>query len=247
MPNGRPLILVIDDDPALLKLMRRSLELDGYDVSTAADGKTGLQLIEDEEPALVLLDIMMPDVDGFRVCERVRSFLNVPIIMLTAKGRLEDMVHGFDVGADDYVTKPFSTDELLARVKTVLRRTTFPKRMPGPPFTSNGLRIDFANRQVTINGKEVILTPTEYRVLCPLALNAGRVITHDQLLTEVWGEEYRGNTYILKTFVSRLRKKIKDDPSNPKYIVTRPGIGYIFKKPIPEAICDRTNSYYGER
>jgi len=223
-------VLVVDDDPGLLKLVRHTLEMEGYDVTTASDGKTGLQLIEDEQPSLVLLDIMMPGLDGFQVCERVRKYLKVPIIMLTAKSRVDDVVHGFDVGADDYVTKPFGTDELLARVKTILRRSMPQDRTRRPPLTCDGLCIDFANRQVTKNGKEVILTPTEYRLLCPLAANAGRVITHNQLLSEVWGWEQRGNPHILKTFIARLRKKIETDPSNPKYITTRPGIGYMFKK-----------------
>ena len=231
MPTQENSILVVDDDPGLLKLMRHTLEMEGYDVTTASDGKTGLQLIEDEQPSLVLLDIMMPGMDGFQVCQRVRKYLKVPIIMLTAKSRVDDMVQGFDVGADDYVTKPFGTDELVARVKTILRRTGSQDRMRRSPFTSDGLRIDFANRQVTIDGKEVILTPTEFRVLCPLAANAGRVITHNQLLSEVWGWEQRGNPHILKTFVARLRKKMGDDPSKPKYIVTRPGVGYMFQKP----------------
>lgn len=231
MPHRKPSILVIDDDPGLLKLVSRNLELEDYQVITAIDGETGLQLIEDEEPALVLLDIMMPGLDGFQVCERVRQFSEVPIIMLTAKGRAEDIVHGLDTGADDYVIKPFDTNELLARVKAVLRRAKFPEEMPQPPFTSGELCIDFSQHRVTIAGKEVMLTPTEYRILCLLARNAGRVITRDHLLTEVWGWEYRGSTHILQVAVARLRKKIGGDPSNPKYIITRPGIGYTFKKP----------------
>ena len=202
---------------------------------TASDGKTGLQLIEDEDAALVLLDIIMPGLDGFQVCERTRHFSNVPIIMLTAKSRIEDVVNGLDTGADDYVTKPFGTDELLARVKATLRRSRFPEEMVQPPFTSGKLHIDFAQHRVTLDEKEVILTSTEYRLLCLLACNAGRVLTQDQLLTEVWGWQYHGDVHILQVAVNRLRKKIGDDPNNPKYIATRSGIGYIFKEPPQEA------------
>ncbi|MCX5999233.1 MAG: response regulator transcription factor [Chloroflexi bacterium] len=231
MPSRKPLILVIDDDRGLQKLARRSLELEGYRVIIAGDGPTGLQLVEDEEPALVILDIMMPGMDGFQVCERVRQFSDVPIVMLTAKGRLEDVVHGLDVGADDYVTKPFSTDELMARVKAVLRRSRFPEEMPQPAFACGKLGIDFSHHRVTVDGKEVLLTPTEYRLLCLLAANAGKVLTQDQLLTEVWGWQYRGDIHILQVAINRLRKRIGDDPNNPRYIATRSGIGYMCKEP----------------
>ena len=235
MASRKPLILVVDDDRGLLKLVRRDLELEDYGVITASDGKTGLQLIEDEEPTLIILDVMMPGLDGFQVCERTRDFSAVPIIMLTAKSRLQDVVNGLDIGADDYVIKPFGTDELLARVKAVLRRSKFPEQMVQPPFTSGNLHIDFAQHRVTLGEKEVILTPTEYRLLCLLACNAGRVLTQDQLLTEVWGWQYHGDVHILQVAVNRLRKKIEDDPNNPKYIATRSGIGYIFKEPLQEA------------
>ena len=236
MPQRKPLILVVDDDPGILKLVSLNLELEGYHVITARDGKTALELIENEQPTLVILDIMMPGMDGFQTCERTREFSEVSIIMLTAKGRAEDVIHGLDVGADDYVIKPFSTDELLARVRAVLRRSKFPEEMPQPPFISGQLCIDFSRHQVTRDKEEVMPTPTEYRILCLLARNAGRTITQDQLLTEVWGQEYCGDTHILQVAVARLRKKIGDDPGNPKYIVTRPGIGYTLKKaPTPDA------------
>jgi len=231
MPQQKPLLLVVDDDPALVRLVSLNLELDGYQVVTAPNGKTAIDLIEKEQPALVLLDVMMPGMDGFQTCARVREFSEVPIIMLTAKGRSEDAIQGLNVGADDYVIKPFSTEELLARVRAVLRRAKFPEEMPQPPFASGELSIDFARHQVTAGGEEIMLTPTEYRILCLLARNAGRTITQDQLLTEVWGQEYCGDTHILQVAVARLRKKIHDDPGSPKYIVTRPGIGYTFKKP----------------
>jgi len=253
MPQQKPLILIVDDDSGLVKLVSLNLELDGYQVVTAAEGKTALQLIKNEQPALVLLDIMMPGMDGFQACERIREFSEVPIIMITAKGGVEDVVHGLDIGADDYITKPFSINELLARVKAVLHRAKFPQEEPQPPFTSGQLRIDFDHHLVTIDEREVMLPPTEYRILCLLARNAGRVITHDYLLTEVWGREYRSDTHILQVAVARLRKKIGEDPSNPKYIATRPGIGYTFKKPKEqdcsnhsEPVCCATGCEQGE-
>jgi DNA-binding response OmpR family regulator len=231
MPQQKPLLLVVDDDPTLVKLVSLNLEMDGYQVVTAANGETAIELIQKEQPALVLLDVMMPGMDGFQTCTRVREFSEIPIIMLTAKGGVEDVVHGLDIGADDYVVKPFSITELLARIKAVLQRSKFPQEPAQPPFTSGQLSINFAHHQVTIDDKEVLLPPTEYRILCLLARNAGRVITHDNLLTEVWGKEYRSDTHILQVAVARLRKKLGDDSSNPKYIATRPGIGYTLKKP----------------
>jgi len=230
MPHRKPVILVVDDDPGILKLVSLNLELEGYQVLTATEGKAALQTIENDQPTLVILDIMMAGMDGFQVCQRVREFSEVPIIMLTAKGRVEEVIHGLDVGADDYVVKPFSTDELLARVRAVLRRARFPEEMPQPPFSAGDLIIDFSRHQVNINDTEVVLTPTEYRILCMLARNAGKALTQDQLLTEVWGQEYCGDTHILQVAVARLRKKLGDEPSSPKYILTRPGIGYMFKK-----------------
>ena len=231
MPQRKPLILVVDDDPGILKLVTLNLELEGYQVMTAGDGKTALQLIENEQPTLVILDVMMPGLDGFQVCERVRQFSDVSILMLTAKGRSEDVINGLNKGADDYVVKPFSSDELLARVRAILRRARFPEEMPQPPFVSGDLVIDFAQHRVTSGADEVLLTPTEYRILCLLARNAGKAITQDHLLSEVWGQEYCGDTHILQVAVARLRKKIGEDAGSPKYIVTRPGIGYVFKKP----------------
>jgi DNA-binding response OmpR family regulator len=228
MPSRKPLILVVDDDPKILKLMKRDLQLEGYRVATATGGRIALQLIEDEEPDLVILDIMMPDMDGLQVFQRVRQFSQVPIIMLTAKAQSEDVIHGLEAGAEDYVVKPFSVDVALARVKAVLRRTKFPEEQPQSPLTSGKLCIDVAQHAVRLAGNEIKLTPTEYRLLCLLARNAGKVIPTDRLLTEVWGWQYRGDTHLLQVAINRLRKKIKDNPSSPRYIATRSGIGYIF-------------------
>jgi DNA-binding response OmpR family regulator len=231
MPLQKPLIVVVDDDPGVLKLVSVNLQLEDFRVMTGVDGKEAVQLVRDEQPSLVLLDIMMPVMDGFQACERIREFCEVPIIMLTAKGSIEDIVRGLDTGADDYVVKPFSINELVARVKAVLHRTKFPQEIPQPAFAAGDLSIDYAQHQVKIGDNEIVLPPTEYRILCLLARNAGRVITHEQLLTEVWGREYRGDTHILQVAVARLRKRLDDDPGNPRYIATRPGIGYTFKKP----------------
>jgi DNA-binding response OmpR family regulator len=228
MPSRKPSILVVDDDPRILKLLKRDLQLEGYQVTTATGGKMALQLIEDEEPDLVILDIMMPEMDGLQVCERVRQSSQVPIIMLTAKAQSEDMIHGLETGADDYIVKPFSVDVVLARVKAVLRRTKFPEEIPQAPLTPGKLYIDVVQHVVRLAGEEVKLTPTEYRLLCLLARNAGKVIPLDRLLTEVWGWEYCGDTHLLQVAINRLRKKIKDNPRNPRYIVTRSGIGYLF-------------------
>ena len=183
MPSRKLLILVVDDDPRILKLMKRDLQLEGYRVATATGGRIALHLIEDEEPDLVILDIMMPDMDGLQVCQRVRQFSQVPIIMLTAKDQSEDVIHGLEIGAEDYVVKPFSVDVVLARVKAVLRRTKFPEEQPRAPLTSGKLHIDVAQHAVRLAGDEIKLTPTEYRLLCLLARNAGKVIPLDRLLT----------------------------------------------------------------
>jgi DNA-binding response OmpR family regulator len=228
MPSRKPSILVVDDDPIILKLMKRDLQLEGYRVATATGGRIALQLIEDEEPDLIILDIMMPDMDGLQVCRHVRQFSQVPIIMLTAKTGSEDVIHGLEIGADDYIAKPFSVDVVLARVKAGLRRTKFPEEMPQAPLTSGELHVDVAQHTVKLAGEEIRLTPTEYRLLCLLARNAGRVIPLDRLLTEVWGWQYRGDTHLLQVAINRLRKKIKDNPRSPRYIATRSGIGYLF-------------------
>ena len=231
MASRKPFIAVVDDDPGLLKLVSEALEMEEYQAITAGDGNRGLQLVQDREPNLVLLDITMPGLDGFQVCERIRDFSSVPVIMLTAKGRTEDVVRALDTGADDYITKPFSINELLARVKAVLRRTKFPEEMPQRPFICEELCIDFARHRVTVAGEEIALSPTEYRILCLLAVNAGKVLTQDHLLAEVWGTEHNGHAHTLRVAVARLRKKLGDDPRNLRFILTRPGMGYTLREP----------------
>jgi DNA-binding response OmpR family regulator len=230
MPAKKTTILTADDDPQLLRLMTRNLQLEGYDVLPASDGQQALEQIEYHAPDLVLLDVMMPKMDGFSVCHQVREFSSVPIIMVTARGQDQDKVRGLDLGADDYLTKPFSVDELLARVRAVLRRAQLiaNEHAQGLQATlaTGDLTIDFSQHLVTLAGKEIPLTPTEYRILAYLAQNAGCVVTQDLLLEHVWGLEYLGESHMLQVNINRLRHKIEADPAEPRYILTRVGVGY---------------------
>jgi DNA-binding response OmpR family regulator len=248
MPAKKSKVLVADDDPQLLRLVTRNLQLEGYDVLAASDGQQALEQVEATAPDVVLLDVMMPKLDGFAVCQRVREFSAVPIIMVTARGQDQDKVRGLDLGADDYLTKPFSVDELLARVRAVLRRSQFAAASEQGP--SGGLRgiatigeltIDYAQHAVTMDGREINLTPTEYRMLAYLVQNAGRVVTQDLLLEHVWGPEYVGEAHMLQVNVNRLRRKLEPDPAHPKYILTKLGVGYLMPThagavdPVPSA------------
>lgn len=226
MPTRKTSVLVVDDDIYMLRLMHHILDLEGYRVLKASSGEAALEVFEQETPDLVLLDVMMPNMDGYAVCQRIREFSQIPVIMVTAKGADEEKVKGLDAGADDYVSKPFSSRELAARVRAVLRRTTLWDERPEAAFHYHDLVIDFARRRVTLGDQEVNLTATEYRLLSYLARNAERVVTPDQILCNVWGEEYLGETNLLQVNMARLRRKLGDDPRNPKYILTRAGIGY---------------------
>ena len=231
MPKKKSLILVVDDDIRMLRMMKRMLELEGFEVLTANCGEAALKAFERDTPALVLLDIMMPDMDGYIVCRRIREFSQVPIIMVTARGDDKEKVEGLNLGADDYVTKPFSASELAARVRAVLRRVSGQETTQEAVFRCKDMVIDFTSRRVLINNKELKLTSTEYKMLSYMSLNAGRVVTPDQLLNKVWGEEYVGAAHLLQVNIARLRKKLGDDAKKPDYIQTRPGIGYIMSKP----------------
>jgi DNA-binding response OmpR family regulator len=233
MPAKKTTILVADDDPQILRLITRNLELEGYQVLAAADGQQALEEIEARMPDLVLLDIMMPRLDGLTVCARVREFSAVPIIMLTSLGQDQDKVRGLDAGADDYLTKPFSLEELFARVRAVLRRGQFSAGEGGQSAQARTvigeLTVDYAQHLATMSGRELPLTPIEYRMLAYLAQNAGRVITQDQLLEHVWGSEYLGESHMLQVNVNRLRHKLEPDPAQPRYILTRVGVGYLLQ------------------
>ncbi len=223
-------ILVVDDELAIIKFLRANLEDNGFETLAAMDGIEALNTTERELPDLLILDIMMPNMDGFEVCRRLREWSQVPIIMLSARGDEEDKVKCLELGADDYITKPFGVNELIARVKAVLRRTVaLDTTATEPSFTSGDFQINFVERKVIAGGGEVRLTPTEYSLLRELVLNAGKVLTYAQLLNRVWGPEYGQEREYLHVFIGRLRAKLEPDPTNPIHIVTVPGIGYKFQ------------------
>lgn len=222
-------ILVVDDEERMVRFIRLNLEHDGFQVSEAFNGKQAVQRLRDINPDLILLDVMMPDLNGFEVLEMIREISNVPVIMLTAKGEEDDRVRGLELGADDYVTKPFSPRELVSRAKAVLRRTEAASgSMHGLIEVDERLKIDFDRREVWLEGKTVKLRPTEYRLLFHLVQNAGWVVSHDQLLAKVWGYEYRDEPHYVRLYINYLRQKLEQDPANPKYILTERGVGYRF-------------------
>lgn len=222
-------ILIADDEPRYVRLMEANLISEGYTVFKAYDGQQAVNMTVEQHPNLVLLDIMMPILDGFAACQRIREFSTVPIIMVTAKGEEKDRIRGLDCGADDYIVKPYSANELLARVRAVLRRAEHSVKDVSSPavFVHGNLRIDLARAEVFLNEKMIYLSATEYRILLQLAQNVGRVLSSEQVLKDVWGDEYISDKEILWVSVSRLRQKIEEDPRNPKHILTRSGVGYI--------------------
>jgi len=206
------------------------LELEGYRAITSTSGEAALDLFGLEIPDLVLLDILMPSMDGFEVCRRIREFSQLPIIMVTAKDSEMDKIEGLDAGADDYITKPFTAGELMARVRASLRRTRLWNERPAPAFQLGDLVVDFTTHRVIVGGEEKLLTATEYRLLSYLARNQRRILTADAILTNVWGEGYYGDLHLLQATIARLRVKLDDNPKNPKYILTRYGMGYTMAK-----------------
>ena len=234
MPKEK--ILIVDDEARILRLVRSNLEPHGYKVLTAMDGESALTAAEMNDPDLIILDLMLPRLDGFEVCRRLREFSTVPIIILTAKGEEVDKVRGLELGADDYLTKPFGVPELIARIKAVLRRTHVPVTQKHEPiFNLGSFSVNFAQRRVAANGRDVKLSPTEYKLLYELVTNAGRVVLHQDLLARVWGREYRDETEYLRVYIRYLRQKIEEDPSQPKLILTEPGVGYRFSAPAEPA------------
>ena len=226
-----PRVLVVDDEPETVKYVSANLRIRGYEVLTATDGQAALTEFDRSIVDLVILDIMMPGPDGFEVCRAIRRQSDVPILMLSARGREKDIVQALDLGADDYLTKPFGVEELLARVRAALRRTSQSRSPSDSPLVIDELKIDFDTCQVTVRDQPVKLTPTEYDLLAHLAINAGRVLTHRALLQAVWGPEYGDETEYLWAYIRRLRRKIEPDPSNPRYILTQPGVGYSLAAP----------------
>ena len=225
-------ILIVDDEPRVIRLVSEVLKAVGYQVIAAASGKPALDMVALDRPDLVLLDIRLEhSMDGYEVCRRIREFSDVPVIMLTAKARETDVLQGFDVGADDYLTKPFSAKELVARIKAVLRRSRSPEEMTTAALTCGELEINFARRTVKLRGEPVSLTRTEYQLLHQLAINANRVVLQQDLLAAVWGPEYRDDVDYLRAYVRYLRRKLETDPSQPRYILTSPGVGYMLACP----------------
>ena len=222
-------ILVVDDEVRMVRFIRLNLEHDGFQVIEAYNGMQALERMRTNLPDLVLLDVMMPDIDGFEVLRTIREISQVPVIMLTAKGEEDDRVRGLELGADDYITKPFSPREMVSRVRAVLRRTeTTTATTHGLIEVDEHLKINFDRREVWLDGELVQLRPTEYRLLYYLVQNAGWVLTHDQILAKVWGYEYRDEPHYVRLYINYLRKKIEEDPANPKYILTERGVGYRF-------------------
>lgn len=233
--------MVVDDEPRLIHFIRLNLEHDGFEVIEATSGTQALGLLRDRLPDLILLDVMMPELDGFETLQLIREISTVPVIMLTAKGEEEDRVRGLELGADDYISKPFSPREMVSRVKAVLRRTETPSHSIHEQIVvDERLSIDFDRREIFVDGTLVQLRPTEFKLLYHLVQNAGWVVPHDQLLAKVWGYEYREETHYLRLYINYLRQKLEPDPSNPVYILTERGVGYRFvdfrrKQPPKEA------------
>lgn len=220
-------ILVVDDEPRFIQLVEANLTSEDYEVISGVDGQEAVDMVASEAPNLVLLDVMMPVIDGFEACERIREFSTVPIIMLTAKGEEKHRVRGLELGADDYIVKPFSANELLARVKAVLRRAKITDSSANQSvFSHGGLRIDYARAEVSLNDNPVFLSATEYRLLLQFAHHVGNTLTAEDLLTNVWGKEYKDDKEILWVCISRLRQKLEEEPKKPAHIVTRSGKGY---------------------
>ena len=223
------LILVVDDEERMARFIHLNLEHDGFQVIEAYRGMQAIQILRDSLPDLIILDVMMPDIDGFEALKMIREVSSVPVIMLTAKGEEDDRVRGLELGADDYVTKPFSPRELVSRVRAVLRRNEA-VGIPSKELieVDDRLKIDFGRREIWVEGKLVKLRPTEYRLLYHLVQNAGWVLTYDQILSKVWGYEYRDEPHYVRLYINYLRQKIEKDPANPVYILTERGVGYRF-------------------
>ena len=226
-------ILVVEDEPKLVRLVREVLTATGFEVLTTSSGAKAIEMVAVEQPELMLLDLVLTDdVDGFEVSRRVREFSDIPIIMLTAKSRESDLLQGFDAGADDYITKPFSSKELLARVRALLKRSRHEvSKASESQFTCGDLQIDFARRRVLKGDQNIHLTRTEYNLLYELASHPNQVMLHEQLLTAVWGPEYRDDLDYLRAYIRYLRRKLESDPANPRHILTSPGVGYMLECP----------------
>jgi len=226
-------ILAVDDDQRILNFLRSKLKALGYEVFTANNGIGGLEQAQAQEPDLIVLDLLMPKMDGLEMLKVLRSFSAVPVIILTAKGANSDRIKGLQLGADDYLPKPFNPDELVARIEAVRRRLEPSERLKAPEvFKLGHVTVDFKRRSISVRGQEQYLTRTEWLLLSQLINNAGRLMLYEDLLTRVWGPEYRNDVQILRTWISRLRKKLESDPADPKLIRTIPKAGYIIDQPL---------------
>ncbi len=228
MHHSKASILVVEDDQRVLRLEQLVLEYHGYEVIAVGNAEEAVDMIAGISPSLVVLDIGLPGIDGITACRRIREFSTLPIIIVTANDSTEHKIKGLDSGADDYITKPFSPSELAARVGAALRRSTIGNEVVESPIQVGELQIDFSGNRVMLSGQEVVLSDTEYRLICYLARNAGRIVTRDQILERIWGEEYFGANHLLDTTIGRLRQKLEDRPREPRYILTRRGVGYSF-------------------
>ncbi|HYO09663.1 MAG TPA: response regulator [Tepidisphaeraceae bacterium] len=227
MPELRPTILVIEDEPALQRFLRATLEAENFKIIEAATGEQGLRHASTSVPDLIILDLGLPDIDGVAVTQRLREWTAIPIIVVSARGREQDKVVALDAGADDYLTKPFGVGELLARVRVVLRHLSTADRASGDSiFQSGSLKVDLARREVSVHGRPVHLTPNEFKLLTVLIRNAGKVMTHRQLLREVWGPGSGDETHYLRVYMSQLRQKLEPDAVRPEHLLTEPGVGY---------------------
>lgn len=223
-------VLVVDDEASMVKFLASNLRVAGYEVLTAEDGERALILVQDEPLDLIVLDMMLPGLDGLEVCQRVRNLSEVPILILSAKGEETDKVDALNLGADDYLTKPFGVEELLARVRAVLRRLHREELGSGTRVVVKGpFALDPGSRQVAVFGREIRLTRTEFDVLHCLVRHSGKVVSHNLLLSEIWGPEYRNQTEYLRVYIGRLRQKVEPNPANPRYLLTEPGLGYVFR------------------
>jgi two-component system KDP operon response regulator KdpE len=243
-----PHILIVDDDPGIIKLLRASFREMDYEILIAMDGSEALQTIQKELPDLIILGMTLSKIDGLEVCRQLRQWSQIPVIMLSSDDTPEQKVKCLDLGVDDYIIKPFNLDELIARVRALLRRIQVVRNTPTEPvFTAGDLEVNFAERYVTLAGIEIKCTPTEYNMLKELILNVGKVLTHTQLLKSLWGQEYNGEIEYLRVFINRLRAKIEPDPTNPRFIITVPGIGYMFNRRNLNQPQVLTTSGAGER
>ena len=224
-------ILIVDDEPRIRDFVSMNLELERYRVIEASNGLEALEQLRENLPDLIVMDVMMPEMDGFETLRHIREVSNIPVIMLTVRQNDQDKIHGLDLGADDYIAKPFNPGELLSRIRALLRRSF----MAAPARKTElvvdpDLKIDFSRHEVIVRGEKVVLRPTEYRLLYHLVSIAGRLLTHETLLSKVWGREYRDEAHYLRLYITYLRQKIESDPTHPKYILTERGIGYRFKE-----------------